>query len=395
MPFSRVPHLVGRSIANGRLILVDLLGSGNYGQVYKALDVEAINNFAYFAVKCIETDGSKRAITISKEIVSHATVSRHANIVTYRSTWVKEDYIFMVMDYCPGGELHNAIREQKVFYRNDSLVKQVFLQVVDAVLHCHANQIFHRDIKPENILCPEDGTQVFLADFGLATREDDYQFRGAGTLPYKSPGEFPLDQSCYSSNVFYVECLGEDFKSPTYSTRSSDVWALGVVLINMMVGRNPWLAAKISDPCFNYFLCNPDYFLKIFPITPSVNQVLLRVFDVRSSKRITLPELRAEISKIDRFFLTDAELVNSSARIKDVNQYFCASTMPRPRTSPIGLGLGIDFSFLVQPSPKTLQDLPPVPRKELMVQPPVLTRARATVGALRLVLTPPDRTLSS
>ncbi|KAK0213772.1 kinase-like domain-containing protein [Armillaria fumosa] len=323
MPFSRVPHLVGRSIANGRLILVDLLGSGNYGQVYKALDVEAINNFAYFAVKCIEIDDSKRATAVSKEIVSHATVSRHPNIVTYRSTWVEEDYIFMVMDYCPGGELHNAIWEKKVFYRNDSLVKQVFLQVIDAVQHCHANQVFHRDIKPENILCSEDGTQVFLADFGLATCEDDYTFRGAGTLPYKSP-----------------ECLGEDFKSPTYSTRSSDVWALGVVLINMM----------ISDPCFNYFLCNPDYFLKIFPITHAVNQVLLRVFDVCSSKRITLPELRAEISNIDR--------------------------------------------FLVQPSPKILQCTPPVPHQQLAVQPPVLTRARPSTGALRLVMSPPLHILS-
>ncbi len=162
----------------------------------------------------------------------------------------------------------------------------------------------------------------------------------------------------------------------------------------MMVGRNPWLAAKISDPCFNYFLCNPDYFLKIFPITPAVNQVLLRVFDLRSSKRITLPELRAEISKIDRFFLTDAELVNSTARVKDVNQSFCASTMPPPRTSPIGLGLGIDFSFLVQPSPKILQNPPPVLRQQLAMQPPVLTRARASTGALRLVMSPPVRTLS-
>ncbi|KAK0213752.1 kinase-like protein [Armillaria fumosa] len=380
MPFSRVPHLVGRSIANGRLILVDLLGSGNYGQVYKALDVEAINHFSYFAVKCIEIDGSDRATAASKEIVLHATVSRHPNIVTYRSTWVEEDYIFMVMDYCSGGELHNAIREKKVFYRNDSLVKQVFLQVIDAVQHCHANQIFHRDIKPENILCSEDGTQVFLADFGLATCEDEYMFRGAGTLPYKSP-----------------ECLGEDFKSPTYSTRSSDVWALGVVLINMMVGRNPWLAAKISDPCFNYFLCNPDYFLKIFPLTPAVNEVLLRIFDLRSSKRITLPELHTEISKIDRFFLTDVELIEAPSRVKDVDQFFCTSTMPRPstRVAQIGLGLGIDFSFLLQESSRIIQHSPPVSRKELMIQPPILTRARATVGALRLALSPPDRSLSS
>ncbi|KAK0498027.1 kinase-like domain-containing protein [Armillaria luteobubalina] len=379
MPFSRVPHLVGRSIANGRLILVDLLGSGNYDQVYKALDVEAINNFSYFAVKCIEIDDPKRATAVSKEIVSHAIVSRHPNIVTYRSTWVEEDYIFMVMDYCSGGELHNAIREKKVFYRNDSLVKQVFLQVIDAVQHCHNNQVFHRDIKPENILCSEDGMQVFLADFGLATCADDYALRGAGTLPYKSP-----------------ECLGEDFKSPTCSTRSSDVWALGVVLINMMVGRNPWLAAKISDPCFNYFLCNPDYFLKIFPITPAVNEVLLRIFDLRSSQRIALPELRAVISQMDRFFLTDVELIKAPSRVKDVDQSFGISTMPRPstRAAPIGLGLGIDFSFLLQESSRIIQHLPPVPHKGPTIQPPILTRARATVGALRLVLSSPDRSLS-
>ncbi|KAK0462875.1 kinase-like domain-containing protein [Desarmillaria tabescens] len=346
MPFSRVPHLVGRSIANGRLILVDLLGSGNYGQVYKALDVEATNDFVYFAVKCIETDSLKGPTAVNREIASHAAVSRHPNVVTYRATWVEEDYIFMVMDYCPGGELHKAIREQKVFYRNDSLVKQVFLQIIDAVQHCHDNQIFHRDLKPENILCSEDGEQVFLADFGLATCEDDYSRRGAGTMAYKSP-----------------ECLGEDFKSPTYSTRSSDVWALGVVFLNMIAGRSPWLAAKISDPCFNYFLCNPDYFTKIFPITPSVNQILLRVFDLRSSKRITLPELRAEITNIDRFFLTDAELVNAPARV-------------------------------MEPSSKVLQSSATLARQQVTVQPPVMTRTRATAGALRLAMSPLARTPS-
>ncbi|KAG7442739.1 kinase-like protein [Guyanagaster necrorhizus] len=281
MPFNTVPHLVGRSIANGRLILVAVLGAGNFGQVYKARNMAATNDPSlYFAVKCIGIDGSKRATAVSKEIALHGSVPRHPN----------EDYVFMIMDYCPGGDLYKAICEKKVFYHNDSLVKQVFLQVIDAVQHCHANQVFHRDIKPENILCSKDGTQVFLADFGLATCEDDHKFRKAGTLPYKSP-----------------ECLGEDFRSPTYSTRASDVWALGVLLFNMMVRRNPWLAEKISDPCFNRFLCNSDYFLKIFRITPSVNQVLLHIFELRSSKRITLPELRDEISKIDRFFLTDAE----------------------------------------------------------------------------------------
>ncbi|KAG7445326.1 kinase-like protein [Guyanagaster necrorhizus] len=296
MPFNTVPHPDGRSIANGRLILVAHLGSGNYGQVYRALDLEATNDLVYFAVK---------STTVRKGIVFHAFVSRHPNVVTYRDMWVEEDYVFMIMDYCPGGKLHKAIKEKKIFYCNNSLVKPVFIQVIDALRHGRANEVFHRDIKSENILCSKDRTQVFRADFGLATCED-YKFRGAGTLPYKSP-----------------EYLGEDFRSPTYSTRASDVWALGVLLLNMMVGRDPWVAAKISDRCFNCFLCDPDYFLKIFPITPHPPSTR---FCSASSKGIALPELCTEISKID--------------------------------------------SFLVQPSPKILQSLPPVPRQELTVQPP-------------------------
>ena len=54
---------------------------------------------------------------------------------------------------------------------NDALIKQIFLQIVDATEYCHSMGIFHRDLKPENILCTRDGERICIADFGLATSE--------------------------------------------------------------------------------------------------------------------------------------------------------------------------------------------------------------------------------
>jgi len=76
--------------------------------------------------------------------------------------------IYILLQYCPDGDLFSNITEMGRFVGNDYLIRVTFLQLLSAVQHCHKLGIYHRDLKPENILL--DGTQVFLADFGLAVR---------------------------------------------------------------------------------------------------------------------------------------------------------------------------------------------------------------------------------
>lgn len=74
------------------------------------------------------------------------------------------------------------------YFGNDALIRDVFIQIVDAVAYCHSLGVYHRDLKPENILCTEDGVRVVLADFGLATLDIVSSDLGVGSGYYMSPG---------------------------------------------------------------------------------------------------------------------------------------------------------------------------------------------------------------
>jgi serine/threonine protein kinase len=101
----------------------------------------------------------------------HKLASGHQNIAAVQKVIEEDKYIFVVLDYCPGGDLFAMITERQRYVGDEELVRRVFLQIIDAVSYCHSIGIFHRDLKPENILCSADGSRVFVADFGLATTE--------------------------------------------------------------------------------------------------------------------------------------------------------------------------------------------------------------------------------
>lgn len=104
--------------------------------------------------------------------------------------------MYIVLDYCPGGDLFSRISDDKMFFGNDDLTKSVFLKILDAVAYCHQKRVFHRDLKPENILCSKDASQVFVTDFGLCTSGRVSTTWGCGSGPYMSPGVFRLCPCC-------------------------------------------------------------------------------------------------------------------------------------------------------------------------------------------------------
>jgi len=170
--------LVGQVIDNGRWELVSILGVGAYGVVYLGVDTRArARNPAgpqqYVAVKCLSRKGldQRQRHFQRREIALHQLASGHPSIAGVHKVIEEDRYIFVVLDYCPGGDLFSMITERQRYVGDDELVRLVFLQIIDAVAYCHSMGIFHRDLKPENILCNANGTRVYVADFGLATTE--------------------------------------------------------------------------------------------------------------------------------------------------------------------------------------------------------------------------------
>jgi serine/threonine protein kinase len=93
------------------------------------------------------------------------------------------------MEYGAQGDLYSAITEKDLYCGDHALIRNVFLQLIDAVIHCHENGVFHRDLKPDNIMVFDGGKTVKLADFGLATTDTSSRDYGCGSTIYFSPGK--------------------------------------------------------------------------------------------------------------------------------------------------------------------------------------------------------------
>lgn len=189
--------LVGQTIDAGRLKLVKVLGEGAYGVVYHAVEQHegaggssSKTSSQEFAVKVLTKVDSQSPVgqCQSREIVAHKIASDHPGIITLHDVVEDDWFIFLVLDYCPGGDLNNAVVERQVFCQNDALIKSVFVQILDAVQSIHDKGIYHRDLKPDNIFVSEDCSTVRLGDFGLATDLAVGRNFGCGSSFYMSPG---------------------------------------------------------------------------------------------------------------------------------------------------------------------------------------------------------------
>jgi serine/threonine protein kinase len=197
-------------LLEGKLQLTDILGTGAYGVVYSAVDVKT---GARYAVKCLSkfnADGTpleRRQVQYQqREIRLHYTASAHPNVVSMLKIVDDADCIYVILEYCPEGDLFLNITERGQYVGKDELARKVFLQILDAVEHCHNLGIYHRDLKPENILVTDNGETVKLADFGLATSDDRSEDYGCGSTFYMSPGKYHLSFNSLMPFFFYT-CL--------------------------------------------------------------------------------------------------------------------------------------------------------------------------------------------
>ena len=348
-------NLIGSRIADGRLQLTSLLGLGAYGVVYLARSTVmhpmtrsgrpllssvhapaalVANGHAasspnlsapYFAVKCLNKQGldQRQRAFQRREIFLHTMMSSHPNVVTLHRVidhpW--DQNVFVILDFCPDGDLFSMITEKRRYllppepyvadpnfadgrpvpessayacarFEMDALIKSVFDQILDAVEQCHSLGIYHRDLKPENILCADGGTRVMLADFGLATGDRLSSDFGCGSSFYMSP-----------------ECQGSiTNRMSQYSTAANDVWSLGVILINLICGRNPWKQATPADETFREYLRDPDFLGKILPISNEVHAILKCVFALRPESRCSVRDLRRWIRAVPRLQASNWEM---------------------------------------------------------------------------------------
>ncbi|KAG6897281.1 hypothetical protein C0992_002821 [Termitomyces sp. T32_za158] len=305
MSLKTTPKLqLGKRIDGDTLEFVEVLGVGGYGIVYRAVDVTTPERTSY-AVKCLlhfkdqkDQRPNRRQFHI-REIALHQISSAHPGIVTLHRIIEDEEFTYIIMDYAPDHDLFTQILNNCRYLGNDALIKHVFLQLVDAVEYCHSLGIYHRDLKPENILCFDNGYTVAITDFGLATTEKVSGELHTGSIYHMSP-----------------ECQGGDFAlDGQYSPKSNDVWSLGIILLNLATGRNPWKTATTDDLTFQAYLRDPlNFFPSVLPVSLEINDILLQMLHIDWRQRITLSELRQQMEDITTFYAPDVVFEGSQAR---------------------------------------------------------------------------------
>lgn len=300
----------------GSLQLTGILGTGAYGVVYEATDVNTRVRYAVKTLSRYNPDGTpldRRQLSFqTREIRLHYQASDHPNVVSMLKIVEDPDCIYVVLEYCPEGDLFYNITERGAYVGKDALAKRIFLQILDAVEFCHAQGIFHRDLKPENILVTDNGATVKLADFGLATSNERSEDYGCGSTFYMSP-----------------ECLDPSARRPFYLCAPNDVWSLGVILVNLTCGRNPWKQASFDDSTYRAFTRNPNFLKTILPLSDELNDILARIFTRNPDERISLRDLRSAIERCHTFTINPATGLATTAPASTDN---ACTYVPAPST---------------------------------------------------------------
>ncbi len=329
-PEERIGTFLGSSLQ-----LTGIIGTGAYGVVYEAVDVKTHVRYAVKALSKLNADGTpleRRQLEYqTREIRLHYAASAHPNVVSmHKIIDVYPDCLFVVLEYCPEGDLFFNITECGHFVGKDELARRVFLQILDAVQYLHQSGIYHRDLKPENILVADRGETLKLADFGLATSADRSEDYGCGSTFYMSPGKplSPPGRIALGTHADPTECLGTNSRRPYYLCAPNDVWSLGVILVNLTCGRNPWKQASNEDSTYRAYTRTPGFLKTILPLTDELDAILARIFTPNPDQRITLPELRQCILACPRFTASPQQQILQQPVLVQQQQPIVVSSYP-------------------------------------------------------------------
>ncbi|XP_026972212.1 serine/threonine-protein kinase Nek3 isoform X7 [Sagmatias obliquidens] len=196
-----------------------VIGEGSFG---RALLVQQESSNQMFAMKEIrlpkvfsDTQNSrKEAVLLAK--------MKHPNIVAFKESFEAEGHLYIVMEYCDGGDLMQKIKHQKGKLFPEDMILNWFTQMCLGVNHIHKKRVLHRDIKSKNIFLTQKG-KVKLGDFGSARL-------------LSSPMAFACT---YVGTPYYVP--PEIWENMPYNNKS-DIWSLGCILYELCTLKHPFQA---------------------------------------------------------------------------------------------------------------------------------------------------------
>jgi hypothetical protein len=172
------------------------------------------------------------------------------------------------------------------------------MQLVGAVEFIHSKGIYHRDIKPENIFLTQDGSMK-LGDFGLATSDPWSYEIAVGSDRYMAPEQY-------------------DPGNTGYSTAKADIWAIGIVLLNILFQRNPFAVPATSDPLYADFALDRQSLFDVFPNMSQDTFEVIRQCLAIDPERRDLGAVKDALARVISFTTDDESLDDFCTEERDV-----------------------------------------------------------------------------
>ncbi|XP_045319412.1 serine/threonine-protein kinase Nek1 isoform X15 [Leopardus geoffroyi] len=271
-----------------KYIRLQKIGEGSFG---KAILVKSTEDDRQYVIKEINISRmSNKEREESRREVAVLANMKHPNIVQYRESFEENGSLYIVMDYCEGGDLFKRINAQKGILFQEDQILDWFVQICLALKHVHDRKILHRDIKSQNIFLTKDGT-IQLGDFGIARVLNS---------------TVELARTCIGTPYYLSPEICEN---KPYNNKS-DIWALGCVLYEMCTLKHAFeagsmknLVLKIISGSFPPVSLHYSYDLRnllsqLFKRNPrdrpSVNSILEKGFIAKRIEKFLSPQLIAE-----------------------------------------------------------------------------------------------------
>jgi calcium-dependent protein kinase len=220
------------------------LGEGSYGKIYKVKnkDTEEI-----YAMKQMDKIKIQQNLELFKNEIEIMSILNHPNICKLYEVYEDSKFIYLIIEYCEGGELLDRItkkqKEGKLYTEKEAAV--IFRQLIEAIDYIHEIGVIHRDLKPENILFSTkyENSPIKIIDFGISkkvTKND------------------PNKKIKLSSKVGTVYYMSPEIIKGSYS-ELCDVWACGIILYILLCGYPPFSGVNDKEIYNNIKECKLEF----------------------------------------------------------------------------------------------------------------------------------------
>ena len=245
------------------------LGSGKFGLVKLGINKKTGQKVAIKIMKKSTMDSSD--LELVRTEIEILKICQHPNIIRLYNVFENADYLYIIMEYCYGGDLFSYL-ENRHFRLTEKRASTIIHQMATAVYYMHSFGVVHRDLKPENVLMTstEEDSDIRILDFGLSKILGPYEKcdEPYGTLTYCAP-EIIVDEP-YSKPV--------------------DLWSLGVMTYLMVSGKLPFNAEDENEIARQVVYDEPNYTRNPIwkTISPECLDFIKKLLDKDQNKRMTI-----------------------------------------------------------------------------------------------------------